>query len=225
MQSLPVNALDIAILAILLVSGFFALVRGFVREVLSVAGWVGAALATAYLFEPARPFARDLIPSALLADIATGAAIFVLTLVSISIVSHLIAERVRGSMIGPVDRSLGFVFGLFRGAVLCCAAFLLFAWLVPTEDRPAMVTSARALPLLERGGELLLNILPESARKDTQKAVGLGAERVKDAAAGAAAVNRAGEALKGVTGADSGKDKGYKTDERRALDNLIRGSQ
>jgi len=225
MQSLPINALDIAILVVLLISGFFALVRGFVREVLSVAGWIGAALATAYLFEPARPFARELIPSALLADIATGAVIFVLTLVLISILSHLIAERVRGSMIGPVDRSLGFVFGIARGAVLCCAAFLLFAWLVPTEDRPGVVTSARALPLLERGGELLLNILPESARQETQEAVGLGADRVKDAAAGAEALRRANEAVRSATGADSGKEKGYKTDERRALDNLIRGSQ
>lgn len=229
MQSAAVNYLDIAILVVLLISGFFALVRGFVRETLSVAGWIGAALATAYLFEPARPFARGIIPSALLADIATGAAIFILTLVLISIVSHLIAERVRDSMIGPVDRSLGFVFGLVRGAVLCCAGFLLFSWLVPADDRPEILAKARALPLLEQGGELLLRILPENARQSTEKAVGLGAARAKSAVEGAEALQRATQPFRnGQTpagGADSERDKGYKTDERRALDNLIRGTQ
>src|SRR5690606_22488406 len=69
MESFPINLIDLCVIAILLISGFFAFVRGFVREVLSVAGWVGAAIVTLYLFEPVRPHVRGLIPSPLIADI------------------------------------------------------------------------------------------------------------------------------------------------------------
>jgi membrane protein required for colicin V production len=222
MDSFPINYIDLAVIAVLLISGFFAFMRGFVREVLSVGGWIGAGLATLYLFGPVQPHVRGIIPSALIADIVTGAGIFILSLVLLSILSHFIAERVRDSMIGPVDRSLGFVFGLLRGAVLCAAAFLLFSWLVAPEDRPMVVAKARSLPLLETAGDMLLRILPENARKETEEAVGTGSARVKDAATGAEALRRAAEPLRP---ADTQGDKGYKTDERRALDNLIRGSQ
>lgn len=224
MESLPINLIDLAVIAILLISGFFAFVRGFVREVLSVAGWVGAGIITLYLFDPVRPHVRGLIPSPLIADIVTGAGIFIVALVVLSILSHYVAERVRDSMIGPVDRSLGFVFGLVRGAVLCAAAFLLFSWLVARDDRPRVIATARSLPLLEQGSNLLLKILPESARRETEKAVGTGSARVKDAAEGAEALRRAGEAIRPPS-ADTAGEKGYKPDERRALDNLIRGSQ
>ncbi|WP_119418031.1 CvpA family protein [Desertibaculum subflavum] len=224
MDSLPINLIDLAVIAILLISGFFAFVRGFVREVLSVAGWVGAGIITLYLFDPVRPHVRGLIPSPLIADIVTGAGIFIVALVVLSILSHYVAERVRDSMIGPIDRSLGFVFGLVRGAVLCAAAFLLFSWLVARDDRPQVIATARSLPLLEQGSNLLLRILPESARRETEKAVGTGSARVKDAAEGAEALRRAGEAIRPPS-ADTAGEKGYKPDERRALDNLIRGSQ
>jgi membrane protein required for colicin V production len=223
MESFPINLIDLCVIAILLISGFFAFVRGFVREVLSVAGWVGAAIVTLYLFEPVRPHVRGLIPSPLIADIVTGAGIFIVSLVVLSIISHFVAERVRDSMIGPVDRSLGFVFGLIRGAVLCAAAFLLFSWLVAREDRPDVIATARSLPLLEQGSGLLLRLLPESARQETEKAVNTGSTKAKDAAAGVEALRRANEALR--TPADTAGEKGYKPDERRALDNLIRGSQ
>ena len=223
MESFPINLIDLGVIAVLLISGFFAFVRGFVREVLSVAGWVGAGIITLYLFEPVRPHVRGLIPSPLIADIVTGAGIFIVSLVLLSILSHFVAERVRDSMIGPVDRSLGFVFGLVRGAVLCAAAFLLFSWLVVRDDRPQVIATARSLPLLEQGSGLLFKILPESARRETEKAVGSGSAAAKDAAAGAEALRKAGEVLRPP--ADTAGEKGYKPDERRALDNLIRGSQ
>lgn len=222
MDSFPINLIDLGVILVLLISGFFAFVRGFVREVLSVAGWVGAGIIALYLFEPLRPHVHGLIPSPLIADIVTGAGIFIVALVVLSILSHFVAERVRDSMIGPIDRSLGFVFGLLRGAILCVAAFLLFSWLVARDDRPKVIATARSLPLLEQGSDLLLKILPESARLETEKAVNTGSSKAKDAAAGAEALRRAGEVLRP---ADTAGEKGYKPDERRALDNLIRGSQ
>ena len=88
---------DIAILIILAISAFLALARGFVAEVLSIAGWLGAALVTLWTFNDARPYLRQYIEMQLLADILTGVGIFVVALVIFSTISHLIARVVKGS--------------------------------------------------------------------------------------------------------------------------------
>ncbi|MFZ5791773.1 MAG: CvpA family protein [Pseudomonadota bacterium] len=162
---------DLVIIAILALSALLAFVRGFVREVLSIGAWVGAALATIYGFPLAQPFARRHIEVALFADIVAGVAIFVLALILLTIVSHALAKNVRESALGAVDRSLGLLFGLVRGAVLICLAYLVMAWAIPPEDRPVWIAQSRTMPLIQQGADLLLQLLPESALREGRDAV------------------------------------------------------
>jgi membrane protein required for colicin V production len=163
---------DLIIIAILALSALLAFMRGFVREVLSIGAWVGAALATIYGFPLLQPFARKYIEVALFADIAAGVSIFVVALIILTVLSHALSKNVRGSALGAVDRSLGLLFGLVRGAVLVCLAYLVMAWAIPQEDRPVWIAESRTLPLVQQGADLLLKILPESALKQGEKAVG-----------------------------------------------------
>ncbi len=172
---------DLIIIAILALSALLAFMRGFVREVLSIGAWVGAALATIYGFPIAQPFARKYIEVALFADIAAGVAIFVVALIVLTVLSHALSRNVRSSALGAVDRSLGLLFGLVRGAVLVCLAYLVMAWAIPQEDRPVWVAEARTLPLVQQGAGLLLKILPESALKQGEDAVGSAADGIGQA--------------------------------------------
>ncbi|MGA0394649.1 MAG: CvpA family protein, partial [Rhodospirillales bacterium] len=61
MDSLPVNATDLVIFVVLLISALLAFARGFVHELLSIVGWIGAIFATIYGYPYLKPFARDLI--------------------------------------------------------------------------------------------------------------------------------------------------------------------
>jgi membrane protein required for colicin V production len=163
LDSLPIAAGDIAILIILAISAFLALARGFVAEVLSIAGWLGAALVTLWTFNDARPYLRQYIEMQLLADILTGVAIFVVALVIFSTISHLVARVVKGSALSAVDRSLGFVFGVVRGAVLVCLAYLLLTWVFPETRRPPWLENARMLPWVQAGAEYLKTLVPQEA--------------------------------------------------------------
>jgi membrane protein required for colicin V production len=181
-ESWPVNPLDLAVLAILLLSAVLAFVRGFVREVLAIAAWVGAALVTVYAWAAVRPWFQDMMDSEsvhgliaplglgagstdLLADVLAGLVLFLLTLIVLSAVCHYIAKAVRGSALNAIDRSLGFLFGLARGALLVCLAYLFFLWLVPDRnDQPEVLAQARSLPLVERGSSALLAMVPEEMR-------------------------------------------------------------
>jgi membrane protein required for colicin V production len=241
---------DLIIIAILALSALLAFMRGFVREVLSIGAWVGAAVATIYGFPLAQPYARKYIEVALFADIAAGVAIFVLALIILTILSHALSKNVRDSALGAVDRSLGLLFGLVRGAVLVCLAYLVMAWAIPQEDRPVWIAQSRTLPLVQQGADLLLRILPESALKQGEDAVGAAATGIgqaidtgkavqtltpstptapaQPATNGASGGSGAGTGDGGSAAPDSGGGggtSGYNDAERKDLNRLLESTQ
>ena len=160
MDGLPINFTDLIILAVLLLSALLAFSRGFVHELLGVGAWIGAIIATLWLFAPAQEVARDLIAIELLADIAAGVAIFLVALILLSIISRMIGRRVRESSLGFLDRTLGVLFGLLRGALLICLLWLGVSWLMPEDQQPEWLTNAQLLPLVEDGAGLLRDLIP-----------------------------------------------------------------
>jgi membrane protein required for colicin V production len=163
MDNLPVNVTDIAVIVVVLVSAFLAYARGFVHEVLSVAGWIGAVFITIYAFPYVQPYARELIPIELAADLAAGVVIFIVSLAVLSIMTRAISKRVQDSTLNALDRSLGFLFGLARGAVLVCLVYIAIEWMMPAADQPAWLRNARTMPLIETGADLLRTLIPVEA--------------------------------------------------------------
>jgi membrane protein required for colicin V production len=164
MDTPPINLTDVAVVVVIVISGLLAFFRGLVHEVLAVISWIGAAMATLYGFSYARPYATELITVPLIADMVAGTSIFLVTLVVLSLLTNFVSRRIRSSALGPLDRSLGLVFGFLRGAALIAVAWLLFTMLLPREDHPAWITEAKVRPLVERGTVLLVSILPKRLR-------------------------------------------------------------
>lgn len=161
LKDLPVNVVDLAVLAVLLISAVFAYARGFMHEVLSIGGWIGAIFATIYGFPHVQPYARDLIPIQLAADLAAGVAVFVFTLFSLSFIIRAIAKHIQQSSLNVLDRSLGFLFGLVRGAIIVCLIYLGLEFLMTPEDQPKWLREAKSMPLVLRGSDALRALIPE----------------------------------------------------------------
>ena len=166
MEAPPINLTDAAVVLVVLISGLLAFFRGLVHEVLAVVSWIGAALATVYGFPYARPYATELITVPLIADMVAGVGIFLITLILLSVLTNFISHRIRQSALGPLDRSLGLVFGFLRGTALIAVAWLAFTMLLPRDDHPKWITEAKVRPLVERGAVLLVSILPERIRRE-----------------------------------------------------------
>ncbi len=175
MQGLPIA--DIVILVVLLISALLAFARGFVKEMLSVFAWVGAALAALYGFPYVRPLARKYVSVEIVADLIAGAAVFVVALILLSILSQAISSGVRQSAVSGLDRALGFAFGLVRGAVLICLLYIGAQWFWTAEQMPQVITEARATPMVRQGANWLLTLVPEDARRETEAAAGSARER------------------------------------------------
>ncbi len=213
LDSLPINAFDAIVLAVILLSALIALFRGFVKEVLSLGAWVGAVLVTLWGFALARPYFRTFIDNQLLADVATGLALFVLSLIVFAMVAHGTSSLVRrSSSLTAVDRSLGFVFGIFRGALLLGLAWLALAWAIPSEKRPDWVFEARTRPAIEQIAEFLVGLAPPEFRGQV-RTVGDQAQRSGEAL-------RALQQLQANPTSQSG-ETGYKRDDVQGLEQLI----
>lgn len=159
---MPITLLDGVLIGITLVSAVLAMVRGFSREVLSVASWAVAAV-SAYLFYPlVLPYLEPHISSETIAKIAALAAVFFVTLIIVSLITMKIADFIIDSRIGALDRTLGFLFGAARGVLLMVVAMLFFNWLVPT-NQPAWIADAKSKPMLDSLGMELIDLLPESS--------------------------------------------------------------
>src|SRR4051794_11065957 len=158
---MPITWLDILLLGVMLVSGLLAMIRGFMREVLSIAAWATAAVATLLAYPRLLPIAKANISSDI---VATGAVIgggVLLTLLIGSVITVRISDMILDSRIGALDRTLGFLFGLGRGLVIVVVAFLFFAWLVPASKQPEGVRNAKSRVVLENTGEWLQALLPQ----------------------------------------------------------------
>lgn len=158
---MPLTLLDIGLLAVMLISGILAMVRGFMREVLSIASWLIAAGVTLYGYARAEVYVREYVSNDLLAKGIAIGGLFLITLLVVSLITVKISDLVLDSRVGALDRSLGFLFGLARGLVIMVVAFLFFAWLVPAKSMPDWVTNARSRVVLQATGDWLLSVLPD----------------------------------------------------------------
>lgn len=159
---MPITLLDIIVLAVMLLSGLLAMIRGFMREILSIAAWGTAALVSVYAYSSKLlPMVQESLKNETLAKVAVVGGVFLLTLVVVSIITVRISDMILDSRIGALDRTLGFLFGLARGLLIVVVAFLFFTWLVPDKQRPDWVTQAKSRVVLQGTGDWLMSLLPD----------------------------------------------------------------
>lgn len=158
---MPLTLLDIILLAVMLISGILAMVRGFIREVLSIVSWIAAAVLTLYSFPKLKPMALQYVSNEIVASGLVIGGVFIGSLLIVSLITIKISDSILDSRIGALDRTMGFLFGLARGLVIVVVAFLFFVWLVPERSQPDWVKNAKSRVVLESSGKALMSMLPD----------------------------------------------------------------
>lgn len=164
------NWFDYAIIGVLALSGVLAMARGFVKELLSLAGWIIAAIVTFTALPYAREPVRNLVKSQTIADIGSGIVIFLVVLVICGFITSWLTRRMPGGTFGFLDGLLGLVFGLARGALLVSLAYLLLQFAFKENTLPPWVTQAKTKEYLDEGAALLHRLNPEEWFKRGAKA-------------------------------------------------------
>ena len=228
MDAFPVNLLDILVALVMLISALLALSRGAVREILGGSAWGGAALVAVFAFPHVRPYPRQWVADnwpeldlgETLADAGTALVLFLLALIVFTIVNQIISGYVQRSRMGALDRSVGFIFGLLRGAVLVCLAYMLFVWAVKEpEDRPPWVEEAKAMPYIQMGAEMIRQIAPEELRSRTERTAEDTKHNIQKLQDAERSLRALSEPVPDRNGDDKVRD-GYDENQRKQMDGL-----
>jgi membrane protein required for colicin V production len=157
---MPITLLDGILVGFTLVSAMLAMVRGFSREVLSIASWAAAAIAAFFFYPVVLPYVQPYVDNDRLQIAVSAAIVFFIALIIVTVITMKIADFIIDSRVGALDRTLGFLYGAARGILVVAVGLLFFSWLVG-ENPPAWISEAKSLPLLEGIGDWLEGILPD----------------------------------------------------------------
>ncbi|MCI5059950.1 MAG: CvpA family protein [Alphaproteobacteria bacterium] len=228
--------IDLIVGGIVLISAFISFLRGLIREVLTIAGVVGGGLAAIALGPKLSPVFRDwlgvsgtsedklfdLVPMGIVADICAYGSIFIIVVIILSVISHLSAGAIKAMGLGPIDRTLGVLFGIVRAVILLGLFYLPFHLLMDAESKTKYFGESRTHAVVEKTANIIAGFLPSSS--DVQQSVhGVTNSQIKEQLMKNKILSSGEEEAEeeSQTQAQSSDEEGYKQEERNKLDDLM----
>lgn len=159
---------DIIVLIIIGVGAVGGFLRGFVQEVLSLAAWLLAIFAIHYLHTDVTTFLFKYIGTTSGSAVLAFALLLLIPYAGMKLIAGRFGEASRNSILGPIDRVLGFGFGTIKGAIIVVMAFSLLVlgydsvW--GMQGRPTWITQARTYAVVNAGADALVKLIDERQR-------------------------------------------------------------
>lgn len=157
---MPITAVDIIIIAIMLLSGLFALLRGFVREFFTIVTWLGAVFVGFYSVPILGATFRTFITVGLIADLLAFAIPFFIVFFGLSHISNKLVKSIAGTDPGPIDGTAGFFFGIVRGFIIVTVAYFGYDVFVNPDRAPDFLARAKFRPMIEDTTEFYYTLVP-----------------------------------------------------------------
>jgi membrane protein required for colicin V production len=169
-MSLHFTFVDLLVVLIILGSMGYAIWKGFIAETLSIVAWAAGAFASLYLGQWVGAMLHPLIGTYWISMIVGYVAVFLVVFIPLSFAAYRIADNIRRSEVGPIDRILGATFGIVRGLAIIGIAYLMFTAFVRIDDQPGWLTGARTLPLIQTSAEVVMALVPNHHTFEGQRA-------------------------------------------------------
>lgn len=172
----PLSYLDVALIALALISGLLAMYRGLGRELLSIISWLVGAAAGGYFYLYHQGLAAEVtqqlsLPSPKIAQIGIAVMVGLITLIVVHLVTARISDSILDSRIGVIDRTLGLVFGVVRAFLIVLIPYMFYQHFSPKEsDQPEWVRRSLSRSVLNSASEALKPPLLAMVQKVTDKA-------------------------------------------------------
>ena len=244
------NNLDVVFLVIVGVSALVAIALGVTKELLSITGWILAAVSVYYLLPVVDPIMQKYIASKVLSNLVSGMVILILFCIFWVLAVDKISTQIRFSKLSSLDRILGFIFGIFRGVIIVILLQIMISSLIPEESQKGVFAESRYFKLAGDAAGPIKSLIPEKWFEDLKakgEGLGLGADKTEEkseddkskdknteAQSKAVDIDAAGDVLKKsgeelfnklvqpkVEGEAKAQDEGYKKDETSDLDKLM----
>jgi len=156
-----VSGIDLAVLAVIVLSAFISFMRGFFREAVSLAMWVMAILITLTFTAQFSTLLPDTIETPAARASISAMVLFFGTLAIGTIISWLFQRIVDSASLTKIDRFAGVAFGLGRGCIMIML-LVLAAHLTPAMKQEVWWRESATMPYFEKAARYLHAQLPAS---------------------------------------------------------------
>ena len=157
-----INLFDIIVAIIMIYSIIQCFLKGFSLSLISFMKWVISTVITIILVPKFQPYVSDYIESEFINSFGLGIAIFIFSLFLLILIGKVLSRAVTWTGVGSIDKTFGFLFGIFKGYVVCVCIFSIFNWFYPYKNWDISADKAKSFNIIYKGSELLIEEFPSS---------------------------------------------------------------
>ena len=160
-NNININMLDIILFLGILISLVIGYSRGFIKEALSIINWLLAAWIAFKYYSYLKTITLSFIETNIIADAISFGILFLFSIIILTILSNLISKNIKNSLLAPLDRIMGMIFGIIRAILLIIVLFIAgnqTVWI--NNTLPKWIYNAFSYPIIISVTNYLKNILP-----------------------------------------------------------------
>lgn len=171
------TALDMIVLLLVGGGAVLGIMRGFVSVVIGLFAWVAAIAALKLFYTPAAAMLTGVVGTEAGAAVLAFALVFGIVFFAGKLIAASLGQRVRNSVLGPLDRGLGLGFGALKGLIIATLGFLLVNIGYDTifggdSERPAWMTESHSYTLLDASSRAIVDFVETRRKGDSEDAQG-----------------------------------------------------
>ena len=157
-----INFFDIFVVIILFYNVVQCFFKGFSLSLISFSKWVLSTIVTIILVPKLQPIVSEYIQSEFVNNIGLGVTIFIFTLFITIIIGKTLSKAVTWTGVGSIDKTFGFLFGFFKGYIVCICFFSILNWFYPYQNWGISADDAVTFNLISKGSNILIDEFPSS---------------------------------------------------------------
>ena len=157
-----INFFDFFVVIITIYNVVQCLFKGFSLSLISFSKWILSTIVTIILVPKLQPIASEYIESEFINNVGLGVTIFIFTLFITIIIGKTLSKAITWTGVGSIDKVFGFLFGFFKGYVVCVCLFSILNWFYPHQNWGISAEDAISYNLISKGSDILIDEFPSS---------------------------------------------------------------
>ena len=157
-----INFFDIFFLIVFAYNVIQCFLKGFSLSLISSMKWVLSTIVTIILVPKFQPIISEYVQSEFINSLGLGITIFILTLFVTILIGKTLSKAVTWTGVGSIDKIFGFLFGFFKGYIVCVCLFSIFNWFYPYQNWGISAEDAISFNIISNGSEILIKEFPSS---------------------------------------------------------------